>query len=103
MAEVASVEATTGQPAHPADLRPGDIVGRADRPDERVRVSGISVPVMMPTGRDNPDHALRYLVCVAYGDGIGYVISVFDDDTLLRYPHGTRVNPGPHGDLTDLA
>ncbi|GAB03612.1 hypothetical protein GII30_12775 [Gordonia amarae] len=103
MAEVASVEATTGQPVHPDELRPGDIVGRADRPGERVRVSGISVPVMMPTGRTDPDHALRYLVCVAYGDGIGYVISVFADETMLRYPPGTRVNPGPHGDLTDLA
>lgn len=29
------------------------------------------------------------------------MISVFADETMLRYPPGTRVNPGPHGDLTD--
>lgn len=102
MVEVESVEASTGRAVGPADLRPGDIVGRADHPDERVRVSGVSVPVIMPTGRAEPDHALRYLVCVAFGDGIGYPISVFADETLIRYSHGTRVNPGPHGDLADL-
>lgn len=103
MAELTAVEASTGQAVHPADLRPGDIVGRADHPGERVRVSGISMPVMMPTGRGAGEHALRYLVCVAYGDGIGYVIGVFAEDTVLRFPQGTRVNPGPHGDLADLA
>jgi hypothetical protein len=103
MTELTSdVGTRSGEDVHPEDLRPGDIVGRADHPDERVVVSGISVPVMMPTGRV-PEHVLRYLVCVAYGDGIGYVIGVFADETVVRYPRGTRVNPGPHGELADPA
>ena len=103
MTELTSdVGTRSGEDVHPEHLRPGDIVGRADHPDERVVVSGISVPVMMPTGR-GPEHVLRYLVCVAYGDGIGYVIGVFADETVVRYPRGTRVNPGPHGELADPA
>lgn len=69
--------------ASATELVPGDVIGRHDRPDERLLFLGVSRPAMMPTGRADQGEALLYVLSVGYEDGTGFALPLFEDETVL--------------------
>ncbi|QZH58407.1 hypothetical protein K1X22_19210 [Mycolicibacterium farcinogenes] len=71
--------------SYATDLRPGDVIGRHDHPEERLMFLGVSPPAMMPTGRPQPVEALLYVLSVGLEDGTGFALPLFEDETVVRY------------------